>query len=73
SDILNGDIVFRTNQQPDNQFIEALRHLELLKVQNRIKSFGVQNSTMDDVFLKIMKQTNDENDSGSISINTERI
>ncbi|CAF4631800.1 unnamed protein product, partial [Rotaria magnacalcarata] len=39
SDILNGDIVFRTNQQPDNQFIEALRHLELLKVQNRIKSF----------------------------------
>ncbi|CAF2516694.1 unnamed protein product [Rotaria sp. Silwood2] len=73
SDIPNGDVVFRTNEQPDNQFVQALRQLELMKVQNRVKNYGVQNSTMDDVFFKITKETKDENDSGKTSVNIEHI
>ncbi|CAF4587897.1 unnamed protein product, partial [Rotaria sp. Silwood2] len=63
----------RTNEQPDNQFVQALRQLELMKVQNRVKNYGVQNSTMDDVFFKITKETKDENDSGKTSVNIEHI
>ncbi|CAF4589424.1 unnamed protein product [Rotaria sp. Silwood1] len=73
SDIPNGDVIFRTNQQPNNQFVQALRQLDVMKVQNRIKNYGVQNSTMDDVFLKITKETKDENDSGTTSVNIEHI
>ena len=53
----NGDVVFRTNQQPNEDFIQALRVLESMKKENRIRNYGVQNSTIDDVFLKITKDT----------------
>ena len=63
ADIPGGDVVFRTNQQPDEQFVQALRQLETMKTKNRIKNYGVQNSTMDDVFLKITRDTKNENES----------
>ncbi|CAF5106473.1 unnamed protein product, partial [Rotaria sp. Silwood1] len=70
-DIHGGDVVFRTNQQPNKQFVQALHHLETMKQENRIKDYGVQNSTMDDVFLKLTRDTNIENESKSISMNTD--
>jgi hypothetical protein len=73
TDIPGGDVVFRTNQLPDDNFVQALRQLEVMKEDNRIKNYGVQNSTMDDVFLKITRETKNENDSGSTSVDIERI
>ena len=73
ADAPNGDIIFRTNRQPNNHFIRALRQLELMKIQNRIKNYGVQNSTMDDVFLKITNDANNENDFGATTVNMERL
>ncbi len=72
TDIFNGDVVFRTNQQPNEQFVHALRQLEVMKKENRIKNYGVQNSTMDDVFLKITRDIKiaDESDSTSVDIDT---
>ncbi|CAM4906302.1 unnamed protein product [Rotaria socialis] len=72
TDISGGDVVFRTNQQPNEQFVNALRHLEIMKKENRVKNYGVQNSTMDDVFLKITRETKNDNklDSSSIDIDT---
>jgi len=72
TDIFDGDVVFRTNQQPNEQFIQALHQLEVMKNENRIKNYGVQNSTMDDVFLKITKETKveDELQSTAVDINT---
>ncbi|UJR08715.1 hypothetical protein I4U23_012972 [Adineta vaga] len=73
TDIFDGDVIFRTNQQPTEQFVQALHQLETMKKENQIKNYGVQNSTMDDVFLKITSNTNIENESESIPINTETI
>jgi hypothetical protein len=73
ADIPGGDVVFRTNQQPDDQFVQALRQLETMKTKDLIKNYGVQNSTMDDVFLKITRDTKDENDAGTTSVDMERI
>jgi hypothetical protein len=74
TDISGGDVVFRTNQQPNDQFVQALRQLEVMKRENRIKNYGVQNSTMDDVFLKITRDTKkSEDEPGSTSVNVERI
>jgi len=69
----SGDVVFRTNQQPDEQFVQALRQLETMKTKDLIKNYGVQNSTMDDVFLKITRDANDEKEAGATSVNMERI
>ena len=68
-----GDVVFRTNQQPDNRLVQALRHLDMMKNNNRIKTYGVQNSTMDDVFLKITREAQSSNRSGSSSFDIDRI
>ena len=68
-----GDVVFRTNQLPDDQFVKSLRHLDKMKTKNQIKTYGVQNSTMDDVFLKISRDTKKGDQSGSISVDVERI
>jgi ATP-binding cassette subfamily A (ABC1) protein 3 len=68
-----GDVVFRTNQQPNDQFVQALHQLEIMKKENRIKNYGIQNSTMDDVFLKITKDTKIGNDSESTSVDIDRI
>ena len=73
TDILDGDVVFRTNQKPNKQFVQALYHLETMKKENQIKDYGVQNSTMDDVFLKITRDTNIENKSESISADTDTL
>jgi hypothetical protein len=73
TDILDGDVVFRTNQQPNEQFVQALHHLETMKRENRIKNYGVQNSTMDDVFLRITRDANIENESESISVDTDTL
>jgi len=73
TDIPDGDVVFRTNQQPDDQFVQALRQLEMMKTKNLIKNYGVQNSTMDDVFLKITRQTKDIHESGQTSFDMEQI
>ncbi|CAF0941667.1 unnamed protein product [Adineta steineri] len=73
TDISGGDVVFRTNQQPNDQFVQALRHLESMKRNNRIKNYGVQNSTMDDVFLKITRDTEVKSDSESTSLDTNTI
>jgi len=73
TDILDGDVVFRTNQQVNEQFVQALHHLETMKRENRIKDYGVQNSTMDDVFLKITNDINIENESESTSVNTDTL
>ncbi|CAF4092876.1 unnamed protein product, partial [Adineta steineri] len=72
-DIPDGDVVFRTNQQPNALFIQALRHLESMKINNQIKNYGVQNSTMDDVFLKITRDAEVKNDSNSTSLDTNTI
>ncbi len=71
----DGDVVFRTNQQPDEQFVQALRKLEAMKGKDFIKNYGVQNSTMDDVFLKITRDTKNENENepGSTSVDIEHI
>ena len=61
SDIAAGDVVFRTNQQPNEQFVQALQQLEIMKNENRIKNYGVQNSTMDDVFLRITGKESQSN------------
>ncbi|CAF1584834.1 unnamed protein product, partial [Adineta ricciae] len=71
SDIPGGDIVFRTNQQPDDRFVQALRQLDVMKSKNMIKSYGVQNSTMDDVFLKITNDTKDEGGSETTTVTME--
>ena len=68
-----GDVVFRTNQQPDEQFVQALRQLESMKSKDLIKNYGVQNSTMDDVFLKISRETQDNNEHGTTSVDMERL
>jgi ABC-type multidrug transport system ATPase subunit len=73
SDISDGDVVFRTNQQPNEQFVQALHQLEAMKNANRIKNYGVQNSTMDDVFLKITRDTKLGNEAESTAINTDTI
>ncbi|CAF4093815.1 unnamed protein product, partial [Adineta steineri] len=73
TDISDGDVVFRTNQQPNDQFVQALHHLESMKRNNRIKDYGVQNSTMDDVFLKITRDSEVKNDAGSIYLDTNTI
>jgi hypothetical protein len=44
-----------------------------MKKKDRIKNYGVQNSTMDDVFLKITRDTNTENDSESTTVDTDTI
>jgi hypothetical protein len=73
SDVSDGDVVFRTNQQPNEQFVQALRQLEVMKNENRIKNYGVQNSTMDDVFLKITRDASIDKDLHSTSMNTDTI
>ena len=73
SDIPGGDVVFRTNQQPNEQFVQALRRLEAMKDSNQIKAYGVQNSTMDDVFLKITRDSKLGDEQGSTSVDIERI
>ena len=69
---VDGDVVFRTNQQPDEQFVGALRQLDQMKTKNAIKNYGVQNSTMDDVFLKISRDAKGRNEAGSV-VNIERL
>jgi len=73
SDVSDGDVVFRTNQQPNEQFVQALRQLEVMKNENRIKNYGVQNSTMDDVFLKITRDASIDKELHSTSMNTDTI
>ena len=73
ADIPGGDVVFRTNQQPNEQFVQALRRLEAMKDSNQIKAYGVQNSTMDDVFLKITRDSKLGDEHGSTSVDIERI
>ena len=73
SDVSDGDVVFRTNQQPNEQFVQALRQLDVLKNENRIKNYGVQNSTMDDVFLKITRDANMEKELHSTSMDIDTI
>ena len=69
----DGDVVFRTNQQPDDQFVQSLRHLDKMRAEHRIKSYGVQNSTMDDVFLKITREAQNSNQQGSSSFDIDYI
>lgn len=74
SDVVgSGDVVFRTNQQPDEQFVGALRQLEAMKTKDLIKNYGVQNSTMDDVFLKITRDAKDEHKTGTASVDVEHL
>ncbi|CAF1239735.1 unnamed protein product [Adineta ricciae] len=73
TDVSIGDVVFRTNQQPNEEFIQALRRLEVMKNENRIKNYGVQNSTMDDVFLKITRDSKVANDGESTSVDVDII
>jgi hypothetical protein len=44
-----------------------------MKTKNLIKNYGVQNSTIDDVFFKITRDTKDGNQEGTTSVNIERI
>jgi hypothetical protein len=73
SDIPDGDVVFRTNQQPNNKFIQALRRLEMMQAKELIKTYGVQNSTMDDVFLTITRETKNGNDPKTTVADMEQI
>jgi hypothetical protein len=73
SDLVGGDVVFRTNQQPDDQFVQALRSLESMKNKEEIKAFGVQNSTMDDVFLKITKDIKNTDETGTTYANSNQL
>lgn len=68
-----GDVVFRTNQHPDEQFVQALRRLESMKTQGLIKNYGVQNSTMDDVFLKITRDIREAKQNSATTVNMEHI
>ncbi|CAF3562792.1 unnamed protein product [Adineta steineri] len=73
TDIPGGDVVFRTNQQPNDQFVQALRQLQVMQTNNLVKNYGVQNSTMDDVFLKITRDTKDGSETGSAAYDIEKI
>lgn len=44
-----------------------------MKKENRIKNYGIQNSTMQDVFFKITHDKTIENPSNSISLDIETI
>lgn len=61
TDLPAGDVVFQTNQQPDESFVQALRLVDNMKRDNLINSYGVQNSTMDDVFLRITRENMNSN------------
>ena len=65
-------MVFRTNQLPNEQFVQALRQLDVMKSNGSIKNYGVQNSTMDDVFLKITRDAKDATGAGA-ALDMERI
>lgn len=58
TDTLDGDVIFRTNQRPNDQFVQALKELEVMKQKEKIRNYGVQNSTMDDVFSRLTRQSN---------------
>lgn len=73
TDLSGSDVVFQTNQQPNKQFVQALRQLETMKRNNRIKNYGVQNSTMEDVFLTITKNANIYNGKESNVIDRTKI
>ena len=73
TDTYDGDVIFRTNEQPGEQFVQALLRLEQMKRENRIRNYGVQNSTMDDVFLKITTDTKAGNHPESNSLDTKAI
>ncbi|CAF1666556.1 unnamed protein product, partial [Didymodactylos carnosus] len=53
------ELVFRSNEQPNSQFIDALKQLDQMKLDNQILDYGLQNSTMDDVFFKITQENTD--------------
>jgi hypothetical protein len=73
TDTHDGDVIFRTNEQPGEQFVQALLRLEQMKRENRIRNYGVQNSTMDDVFLKIITDTKVGNHPESNSLDPKDI
>ena len=73
TDLPGSDVVFQTNQQPNKQFVQALRQLETMKANNRIRNYGVQNSTMEDVFLTITKNANIYNGNESNVIDKMKI
>ena len=52
-----GDVVFRTSQPTSDQLVQALKHLESMKAKNQIRSYGVQNSSLEDVFRKLTEGT----------------
>ena len=66
----DGDVVFRTNQLPDEQIVQSLRQLDQMKANNQIKNYGVQNCTMDDVFLKIIEEEKQANET---SVNIDHL
>jgi hypothetical protein len=70
SDTTSGDVIFRTNQRPNEQFIQALEELQRMKENQQIRQYGVQNSTLDDVFARI---TRGKDPSESTTIDSQRI
>ncbi|CAF3997700.1 unnamed protein product, partial [Rotaria sp. Silwood1] len=53
----NNQLIIQTNQQSSNLFIQLLYQLENLKQNKIILNYGLSNTTLDEVFLRI---TNDQ-------------
>ncbi|CAF1266993.1 unnamed protein product [Rotaria sp. Silwood1] len=53
----NNQLIIQTNQQSSNLFIQLLYQLENLKENKIILNYGLSNTTLDEVFLRI---TNDQ-------------
>ncbi|CAF0751595.1 unnamed protein product [Didymodactylos carnosus] len=47
------EIVIRVNVSPNQNFINCLKQLEFMKYYEQIANYGVSNTTLDEVFLKI--------------------
>ncbi|CAF3609148.1 unnamed protein product, partial [Rotaria sp. Silwood2] len=53
----NNQLIIQTNEQSSQLFIQILYQLENLKKNNSILNYGLSNTTLDEVFLRI---TNDQ-------------
>ncbi|CAF3802676.1 unnamed protein product, partial [Rotaria sordida] len=72
-DTSGGDIVICTNEKMSSHFVDALEKLEAMKEAKQIRNYGVQNSSMEDVFLKIVRDAGETDQSETTTINIEQI
>ncbi|CAF1578021.1 unnamed protein product, partial [Rotaria sordida] len=49
----NNQLIIQTNEQSSQLFIDLLYQLEILKENNFILNYGLSNTTLEEVFLRI--------------------